>query len=381
MSPNAPIPFLDLLPPHAELKDELMAVVSEVLDTARFTGEKTVAPFEADFAAFTGCSRAIAVSSGTDALRFALMAMDVAGKPVVTVPNTFIATTEAISQAGGKIAFVDVQPDTCLMDPGRLAELLAKRFDAGPADQRPAAVVPVHLYGQCADMTAILEITGRYGLPVLEDAAQAHGASHRGRQAGSMGAAAAFSFYPGKNLGACGEGGAVTTNDDELARTVAMIRDHGQREKYHHQVEGYNGRMDGVHAGMLQVKLRRLGQWNRARRAAAAAYDKGFAGVDWVRPVKVLDHNVSCCHLYVIHVPNRDGLRTHLQDQGIGAAMHYPIPLHLQECYAALGCDRGDFPHAEKSADELLSLPMFPTLSPDQVKRVVQAVLAYGGDK
>ncbi|MBU1213560.1 MAG: DegT/DnrJ/EryC1/StrS family aminotransferase [Alphaproteobacteria bacterium] len=371
------IPFLDLPAQHVALKQELMRVFSDALDSAGFIGGPVVKDFEEDFSAFVGAKYAVGVANGTDALRLALIAMGVkAGDRVVTVPNTFIATTEAISQAGAKIDFVDVDPDTCLMDPNRLEAYLKRKFSGTQAD-RPSAIIPVHLYGQCADMDAILSLARQYNLIVLEDAAQAHGATYKGKAAGTMGHAAAFSFYPGKNLGACGDAGVVTTNDPAIAEKLAMLRDHGQKTKYYHAVEGCNGRLDAIQAGFLRVKLPHLAMWNNLRRQIAEAYDSAFGDIDWIRLVKVHPYNVSSCHLYVIHSRHRDQLQEHLKNNGIATGMHYPLPLHLQKCYAHLGFKHGSFPEAERSGAELLSLPMFPELGIDRARQVIDSVLAF----
>lgn len=370
------IPFLDLPAQHAALKQDLMQVFSDALDSAGFVGGFVVKAFEEEFAAFVGAKYSVGVANGTDALRLALVAMGVKGSRVVTVPNTFIATTEAISQVGAKIDFVDIDPETCLMDPNRLEEHLKRRF-AGPRVDWPSAIIPVHLYGQCADMDAVISLARQYNLLVLEDAAQAHGATYKGKSAGTMGDAAAFSFYPGKNLGACGEAGAVTTNDPAIAEKVATLRDHGQKTKYYHAVEGCNGRLDAIQAGFLRIKLPHLARWNALRQQVADVYNSEFGGVGWMRLAKVLPHNVSSCHLYVIHARQRDQLQEHLKKNGIATGLHYPLPLHLQECYAHLELKRGSFPEAERSADELLSLPMFPELGLDRAWQVIDSVLAF----
>ncbi len=391
MMHNGNVPFLDLVGVHAELESELTAVFREALRGAAFIGGPAVESFEAGFAAFCETDYCIGVNSGTDALRFALMAAGVkSGDIVVTVPNTFIATTEAITQAGARPDFVDIDERTYNMDATLLAEYLAtecrRESPAGPMIHRKhgrpvTAVVPVHLYGQPADMDPILDLAARYGLLVVEDACQAHGAEYysqregRWRKAGSMGVAAAFSFYPGKNLGACGEGGAVTTNDAALARHVRMLRDHGQAKKYYHEMEGYNGRLDAIQAGILHVKLQRLARWNQARRNAAACYRALLAEShaeaiapyepDWTRPVY---------HLFVVRVEDRDALIRSLAQEGIGTGIHYPIPLHLQNAYKTLGYGPGAFPVSERVAGEIVSLPMFPGLTAAQQKRVVDAV-------
>jgi dTDP-4-amino-4,6-dideoxygalactose transaminase len=373
------VPFLDLPQQHRPLKEELLQVLAAAVDCAGFIGGQLVGDFEKDFARYTGAEHAIGVSNGTDALRLALLALGVpSGSRVVTVPNTFIATAAAISQVGCGIDFVDVDPDTCLMDPNRLEDLLRERFQSGRREDRPSAVIPVHLYGQCVDMDAVRDLSTRYGLKVLEDAAQAHGATNRGQPAGSLGDAAAFSFYPGKNLGACGDAGAVTTSDAGVAEKLRMLRDHGQQQKYIHVLEGYNGRLDAIQAGFLRVKLRYLDAWNARRRGLARAYDQAFAPMTWLRPVLVRPDNVPVYHLYVVHVPDRDALACFLKDRGIATGLHYPLPLHLQKCYAGLGHGRGSFPNAEGSAATLLSLPIFAEMEPAQVRRVIDGVKQFG---
>jgi dTDP-4-amino-4,6-dideoxygalactose transaminase len=383
---------------HAELKDELCAVFASALDRAGFIGGPMVQGFEADFAAFCETQYCAGVGSGTDAVRFALMAAGVRpGDAVVTVPNTFIATTEAISQAGARPVFVDIDERTYNMDPARLREYLETACHVDSVTGRPidlkthapvTAVVPVHLYGQMADMDLILELAEKYNLIVVEDACQAHGAQYFSRKenrwfkAGSMGKAAAFSFYPGKNLGACGEGGAVTTNDAALAQMVRMLRDHGQSRKYYHQIEGYNGRLDAIQAGILRVKLRHLTEWNEKRRAAAAHYNELFAGPEdraILPPILpfVPGWSKAIYHLYVVRVQDRDDLMKQLGAAGIGTGIHYPVPLHLQEAYENLGHREGDFPITERVSREIVSLPMFPHLAAEQQFRVATEVMNF----
>ncbi|MFZ0936111.1 MAG: DegT/DnrJ/EryC1/StrS family aminotransferase [Bryobacteraceae bacterium] len=395
---NSKIPFLDLVASHEELKEELCEVFARVLKTAAFVGGATVEGFERDFAEFCGTQHCVGVASGTDAVRFALMAAGLRkGAIAVTVPNTFIATTEAITQAGGCPDFVDVDARTYNMDPEKLREYLEVHCFVNPTSGdlvsrksgRPvAAVVPVHLYGQTADMDRILELAERYKLVVIEDACQAHGAEYysakkrRWRKAGSMGHAAAFSFYPGKNLGACGEGGAVTTNDVALAQRIRMLRDHGQTQKYYHEVEGYNGRLDAIQAGILQVKLKHLAEWNACRREAATQYREQLleAGMGELVPYEP-DWSKAIYHLYVIQAQDRDGLMRHLADLNIGTGIHYPVPLHLQKAYEWLGHKPGEFPVAEKAAAEIVSLPMFPQLTSDQQRRVVSCIREFQATK
>src|SRR3989475_7178477 len=386
------IPFLDLVTVHRELRGELRAVLEAALDTAGFIGGPLVREFEREFAELCESRFCVGMASGTDAVRLALVAAGVRpGDTVVTVPLTFFATTEAISQAGARFDFVDIDARTYTMDPEKLRAYLETECTPDPKTGRVVskrtggpvtAVIPVHLYGQMADMDPILELTARYDLIVIEDACQAHGAEYfskregRWRKAGSMGRAAAFSFYPGKNLGACGEAGAVTTNDPEIARRVWMLRDHGQSKKYFHDIEGYNGRLDAIQAGILRVKLRHLAKWNEHRRQCARRYDESFTAADvsvilphvpfWSRPVY---------HLYVIRVQNRDELQAHLAEAGIGTGIHYPSPLHLQKAYQHLGFQKGDFPVSERTAAEVLSLPIYPQLQIDQQCQVVHKML------
>ena len=350
-----------------------------------------VEEFEREFAEFCQAGHCLGVGNGTDALRFALIAAGVRpGDTVVTVPNTFIATTEAISQAGARPDFVDVEERTFNMDARKLDEYLETQccLERGTGKllhrktgSRVTGIVPVHLYGQMADMDPILELAERHNLLVIEDACQAHGAAYYSRKehcwkkAGSMGAAAAFSFYPGKNLGACGEAGAVTTNDPELARKVRMLRDHGQAQKYSHEIEGYNGRLDAIQAGILTAKLQRLAEWNQKRRAIARRYGELLRS-QVERMILPYESSLqrAVYHLYVVRVKNRDRLQAHLARANITTQVHYPIPLHLQPAYATLGHKIGDFPVTEKAAAEILSLPMYPQLEAWQQREVAQEV-------
>jgi dTDP-4-amino-4,6-dideoxygalactose transaminase len=386
------IPFLDLVTPHIELEQELTEVFHQALRSAGFIGGPMVEEFEKAFAAFCGTSHSIAISSGTDALRFAIMACGIKpGDVVVTVPHTFIATTEAISQAGALPEFVDIDERTYNLDPQKLREYLegqCKKDQSGKLislrSGRPVtAIVPVHLYGQTADMDAILELASRFGLVVIEDACQAHGAEYFSRKqnrwmkAGSMGRAAAFSFYPGKNLGACGEAGAVTTNDAGLAKAISMLRDHGQAKKYYHDIEGYNGRLDAIQAGILHVKLAHLAKWNAQRRECAAEYHCLLAGNTAVSIPYEPSWSRAVHHLYVIRTKDREAMMNHLKKAGIGTGIHYPIPLHLQKAYASMNYALGDFPVAERIAAEIVSLPMFPQLAAEQQARVANEILAF----
>ena len=382
------IPFLDLTALHAELEEDLVAVFRLALKTAGFVGGPMVENFEKAFAAFCETKHSVAVNSGTDAVRFALIAAGVrAGDVVVTVPHTFIATTEAITQAGALPEFVDIDERTYNMDPEKLREYLEQKCTKDAAGKlisrrsgRPAsAIVPVHLYGQVVDMDPILELASRFGLIVVEDACQAHGAQYFSRKqnrwltAGSIGRAAAFSFYPGKNLGACGEAGAITTNDRSIMEKAKMLRDHGQAKKYYHEIEGYNGRLDAIQAGILHAKLNHLAKWNAQRRERGAEYNRAFAAIS---NYLILPYEPSWSravfHLYVVRVEDRRGFIDHLKSKGIGTAIHYPIPLHLQNAYSALGYVAGDYPVSEKIASSVVSLPIFPQMTDGQQARVVE---------
>ena len=386
------VPFLDLVAPHLELENELVGIFRKGLRTASFVGGSMVEEFEKAFATFCDAGHCVGVSSGTDALRFALIASGVRpGDVVLTVPNTFIATTEAISQAGAKPEFIDIDEHTLNMSAELLQQFLERqcRRDASGklistrSGRRVTAIVPVHLYGQMADMDSILRLAGHYGLIVVEDACQAHGAEYfskelnRWMKPGSMGRAAAFSFYPGKNLGACGEGGAVTTNDGALAGTIRMLRDHGQAKKYYHDMEGYNGRLDAIQAGILSAKLPHVTEWNSRRREHAAEYNRLLAGNEAVILPYEPFWSRAVYHLYVIRTADRSGLMNHLKMAAIGTGIHYPVPLHLQKAYASLKYGQGDFPIAERAATEIISLPMFPQLTSRQQSRVVEEVLAF----
>ncbi|MGC1871361.1 MAG: DegT/DnrJ/EryC1/StrS family aminotransferase [Acidobacteriaceae bacterium] len=386
------IPFLDLVTPHAELEQELTGVFRRALYTAGFIGGPVVEEFERAFATFCNASHSIAVSSGTDALRFAIIACGVQpGDVVLTVPNTFIATTEAISQAGALPEFIDIDEHTYNISVAMLEKYLEEQCVRSMSGKlisrrsgRPVtAIVPVHLYGQMADMDSILRLAAQYNLIVIEDACQAHGAEyfskklHRWMMAGSMGHAAAFSFYPGKNLGACGEAGAATTNDAGVADKIKMLRDHGQSKKYYHDVEGYNGRLDAIQAGFLHAKLAHLWKWNTQRRERAAGYNRLLATNDGISCPYEPSWSRAVYHLYVIRTDNRDGMMQHLKRAGIGTGIHYPVPLHLQKAYSSLSYDSGDFPVAVRVAAEIVSLPMFPQLTAGQQARVAEEILAF----
>lgn len=391
---NDKIPFLDLITPHREMEEELIAIVRKAIQTAGFIGGPMVDNFEREFAAYCDTPYCVGLGSGTDALRFALIALGVGqGDMVITVSNTFIATTEAISQANASIAFVDIDERTYNMDPGKLKEFIETQCTRGPKG-RPvhkktgktvAAIVPVHLYGQMADMDAIMEMAREHDLKVVEDACQAHGAKYfskkenRWRTAGSIGHAAAFSFYPGKNLGACGEAGAATTNDEAIAKTIKMIRDHGQARKYYHDIEGYNGRLDAIQAGILSAKLKRLPAWTEARQKAAARYNELLKGISGITPPYEGEWSKAVYHLYVIRTAKREELKKYLAEKNIDTGLHYPLPLHLQKAYTGLPVTSGTLEVTERAAREILSLPMFPGLTEEQQARVVEGISAGRG--
>lgn len=365
------VPFVDLKRQHDELLPELVARIAAVLRSATFVGGPELEAFEREFAEFCGSGHCAGVGSGTDALRFAFLALGVGpGDEVITVPQTFIATTEAITQASGTIRFVDIHPRTHTLDPQQLEAAVTART---------VGVVPVHLYGRPADMDPILDVARRHGLWVVEDAAQAHGARYKGRPVGTIGHAGCFSFYPAKNLGACGDAGAVVSADARLIERVTLLRDHGQETKYVHRIEGYNGRLDAIQATILRAKLQRLAAWNEMRRRAAAWYGETLRGIAGVDPPVEPEYARSVFHLYAVQAEDRDGLREALAAAGIGVGMHYPTPVHLQEAYRSLGHRVGAFPVAERVAAHTLSLPMFPELTRAQVAEVVAAVRYFCG--
>jgi dTDP-4-amino-4,6-dideoxygalactose transaminase len=357
------VPFLDLGAQHAPLRSEIMAALGDVVDQNAFAGGPFVAKFEEDFALYCGSRYAVGVGNGTDALWLALLALGVGpGDEVITAPNSFIATAEAISLTGAVPVFVDIDPRTYTLDPARLTAAISPRTKA---------IMPVQLYGQMADMDAILEIASRHGLPVVEDACQAHGAEYRGRRAGSIGRLGCFSFYPGKNLGAWGEAGAVVTDDPLLAKKMRVFRDHGQEKKYFHSCIGWNARMDGMQAAVLSIKLRSLDRGNAARRAHAVRYAEGLAGIPGLEVEAPAAYAQHSYHLYVVRVEERSRLLEALGRRGIACGIHYPCPIHRQEAYRDLGLGEGTFPVTERYADQILSLPMYPELSVDQIETVV----------
>jgi len=355
------IPFVDLKSLHGEIKNELREVFDRVLDNSTFVLGPEVQRFEQEFAAYVGTTHCVALNTGTAAIHLALAALNVGlGDEVITVPHTFIATAEAITAVGARPVFVDIDPVSFTMDPALLEAAISNKT---------RAIIPVDLYGQVADMDPILEIANHHGIPVIEDACQAHGAEYRGRKAGAFGIAGCFSFYPGKNLGACGEGGAVTTNDADLAQRIRLWRDHGSSKRYEHIFPGLNMRMEGLQGGVLSVKLRYLDSWNEQRRQAAAIYDKALADSGIVTPTE-MNRGRHVYHLYVVQSDNRNVLRQQLADAGIESGLHYPTPLHLQEAYRFLGYKEGSFPVTEKVRSRILSLPMYPGIHPDAIERV-----------
>jgi len=372
------VPFLDLKVQYKQIEHEVLPMVTEAMTNGAFIGGPQVLGFEKEFAEFCDSKYCAGLNSGTDALRFALMAVGVGpGDEVITVPNTFIATTEAISQVGATPVFVDIDEQTYNMDPQKLNDYLKFRNPQSAIRNRVRAIIPVHLYGQPADMDPIIEIARKHNIIVIEDACQAHGALYKNRKAGSFGAVGCFSFYPGKNLGAYGEGGAIVTQDEEIASKIRMIRDHGQAKKYFHDMEGYNGRLDAIQAGVLRIKLKRLSNWNHSRHENAKYYNELLSKVDGVTLPVEADFASSVYHLYVILVDDREGLQQFLSDKGIGTGLHYPLPLHLQKAYAHLGYKEGSFPVTESVAKRLISLPMFPELTREQIKYVAESIKEF----
>jgi dTDP-4-amino-4,6-dideoxygalactose transaminase len=360
------VPFLDLQAHHAPLRAEIDYAIAQVIDAGAFAGGPFVADFEREFAAYCGCEYAIGVGNGTDALWLALLACNIgAGDEVITVPSTFMATAEAITYCGATPVFVDIDESTYTMDPARLELAFSSKTKA---------IIPVHLFGQTADMDPILEFARNRGLFVIEDAAQAHGSEYKGRRAGTLGDAGCFSFYPGKNLGAFGEAGAVVTNDARIDEKIRILRDHGQARKYHHSMIGWNCRMDGIQGAVLQVKLRNLDHGNALRRKHAAEYTKTFRELEAVIAPTEAEWGKHVYHVYALRVPERDALLARLNEAGIGCGIHYPVPVHLQEAYRGLGYSRGTFRVSEQTSDEFLSLPMYPELSAEQQRVVVGAV-------
>ena len=360
------VPFLNLKLQYETIKNEIHDAINEVIAKTAFAGGPFVAQFEKEFAEFCKCQYAIGVGSGTEALWIPLLALGIGhGNEVITVPNTFIATTEAISFCGATPVFVDINEKTYNMNPDLIEAAITPKTKA---------IIPVHIFGQTADMEPIMKIAGKHNLFVIEDACQSHGSKYKEKRAGTIGDAAAFSFYPGKNLGAFGEGGAITTNNLELSKKMQMFRDHGQAKKYYHNMIGWNARMDGIQGAVLSVKLKHLESCNKARRKNAHLYNELLSNVDGVITPVEADYAKHVYHIYAIRVQNRDTLIKKLTEKNIACGIHYPVPIHLQEAYSFLGYSKGSFPIAEKCAKEFVSLPMFPELTREQIEYVADNV-------
>jgi dTDP-4-amino-4,6-dideoxygalactose transaminase len=357
------IPFVDLKAQYRSIKPEIQDAIDKVLESSHFVLGPEVKAFEKEFAAYCQADYAVGVNTGTSALHMAMLAAGIGpGDEVITVSHTFVATAAAVVYAGARPVFVDVDPESFTMDPALIEAAITPRTKA---------ILPVHLYGQVADMDPIVEIARRHGLVVIEDAAQAHGAEYKGRRAGSLGDIGCFSFYPGKNLGAYGEGGAITTSNPEYARRVSMLRDWGAEQKYHHELKGYNFRLEELQAAILRVKLRHLEDWTEARRAHAADYDELLAGTS-LRTPRQMEYGRHVYHVYAVRTSDRAAAQKAFADADIQTGIHYPIPVHMQPAHADLGYKAGDFPHSEKAADEVLSLPMFPEMTMEQIHEVVR---------
>jgi len=364
------IPLVDLKAQYLTIKDEIDSAVQSVIDSTQFILGEQVLQFEEEFAAYCGARYCVSLHSGTDALQLALLTLGItSGDEVITTPHTFIATAEAISTCGARPVFVDIDPDTYNIDPRKIEPAITSNTKA---------IIPVHLYGQPCDMDPILQIAREHNLHVVEDAAQAHGAKYKGKRVGSLGSdVTTFSFYPAKNLGAYGDAGALVTDNSELAEQCRLLRNHGRHEKYRHLLAGYNMRMDAVQAAVLRVKLRHLDQWNQRRREIAAFYTEKLNVLEIKLPV-VLPETQPVWHQYVISTSDRDDLQDMLKGKDIESGIHYPIPLHLQPAYEALGYKTGDFPLTEGAADTVLSIPVFPELNESQMARITSTILAMG---
>lgn len=371
------VPQLDLGPQYQSIKTDIDAAIARVLDSGHFIMGPEVSAFEEEVADYCGVSHAIGVASGTDALLLSLRAAGVGPGDMVLLPSfTFFATAGTVHNLGATPVFVEIDPMTYNMDPLALEALLK---ESPNLQAKAKAVIPVHLYGQMADMDAILNIAKRYQLEVIEDAAQAIGATASGKQAGTLGSTGCFSFFPSKNLGAFGDGGMIISNNDALAETIRRLRVHGSKPKYYHQLVGYNSRLDALQAAILRVKLRHLNSWSQGRQAKAARYDELLANSADIQTPILADSNAHIYHQYTIRVLNgkRDALAQHLKDQGIGTSIYYPLGLHLQECFSHLGYCKGDLPHTEQACDEVLSLPIFPELKDTQLQTVVQSIMDF----
>ncbi len=360
------IPYLDLQLQYQSIKSEIDTAISKVLDNSSYVLGPSVQEFEKNYAEYCGVSYCTGVNNGTNALLLALKALDVGhGDEVITTANTFIATVAAVYHSGAKPVLVDVDPDSRNIDINLLSMALSNKTKA---------IIPVHLYGHIANMDPILELAKKYNIHVLEDAAQAQGAFYKNKRSGSIGEMAAFSFYPGKNLGAYGEAGAITTNDPKLDKIVRMLRDHGSQKKYHHELPGYNARMDGIQGAVLNVKLKYLDQWNKARNKVAGWYDEALKGLPIKLPSHINEEGEQVYHVYVIETDQRDKLQKYLLKNEIPTIIHYPIPVHLQDAFENLYYKKGEFPVTEKLADEILSLPIFPEMTQEQVEYVCEKI-------
>jgi len=368
MENNQAVPYLDLAAQMRPLRKEIDAVIARTLDNCSFCLGPDVAQFEKDFAAYCGAKEAVAMNSGTSALHIAMRLLDIGpGDEVITTPCTFVATSWAISYVGARPVYVDIEDATFNLDPSRVERAITPRTKA---------ILPVHLYGHPFDIDPFLEISRKHRIPLVEDAAQAHGATYKGKMIGSFGVMSCFSFYPGKNLGAYGEGGALLTNDAALAARARALREHGSTTRYYHDEVGYNYRMEGIQGAVLGVKLKHLPAWTNERRRVAKRYSELLANTPLQLPAQA-DYAQSAWHLYVVRHPERDALKKHLESKKIGCALHYPLSLHLQKAYADLGHKAGDFPIAEKAARECLSLPIYPELSDEQIQRVAGAIREF----
>ena len=362
------IPFVDLKAQYRSIKEEIDAAIAEVVESCQFVLGEQVEGFESEFAAYCQAQHALGVNSGTSALHLALLAAGVKpGDEVITVSYTFVASVAAIRYTGATPVLVDIDPRSCTMDPAGIETAITARTKA---------IMPVHLYGSCADMDPILEIARRRNLTVIEDASQAHGAEYKGRRVGSLGDLACFSFYPGKNLGAYGEAGAVITSNPNYADVIRQLRDHGQSQKYYHNTVGYNYRMEGIQGAVLRVKLRHLDDWNRARRKHAADYRRELADTG-LRLLEEMSYSHSVHHIFPVFTSQRDSLLRHLKTRGVSTGIHYPIPVHTQHGYRELGYAVGDFPHTEQACNEVLSLPMYAELSSEAVTEVSGAIRQF----
>jgi len=365
------VPFLDLKAQYASIKEEVLPAIHSVLDNTAYVLGKPVSEFEAAFGKEHGVRYCYGVSSGTDGNHMVLWALGIGpGDEVIIPANTFIATAWGATLCGATPVFVDCEADSYNIDPKKVEAKITPRTKA---------IVAVHLYGQPADMDPLNEISRKHNIPLVEDCAQSHFAEYKGKRTGGLSRASSYSFYPGKNLGAYGEGGAVGTNDAELARTFKMIRDHGTEKKYYHEMYGHNYRMEGIQGAVLGVKLRHLGGWTEARRRNAALYNKYLSAIPGLMTPKEMPYAKHVYHLYVVRVPKRDDLQRHLEAQGVATGLHYPIPLHMQKCFTHLGYKPGDFPVTEKAAGEILSLPMYPELTEGQIKTVADAIQEFMG--